>query len=53
MWQYIIVFLILAASVAYAAIRAYRSLKQAGQECYTACQGCELAKKCRKATKKD
>lgn len=53
MLQYIIVFLILAASIAYAAVRVYRSLKQADQGCYNACEGCVLAKKCRKIPKKD
>ena len=52
MLQYIIVFLILAASIAYAAVRVYRSLKQADQGCYNACQGCELAKNCKKQNEK-
>lgn len=52
MLQYIIVFLILAASIAYATVRVYRSLKQADQGCYNACQGCELAQNCMKQNEK-
>ena len=52
MLQYIIVFLILAASIAYAAVRVYRSLRHADQGCYNACEGCELAKNCKKKKEK-
>ena len=52
MLQYIVVFLILAASIAYAAVRVYRSLKQADQGCYNACEGCELDKNCKTQNEK-
>ena len=52
MLQYIIVFLILAASIAYAAVRVYRSLRQADQGCYNTCEGCQLAQNCKKQNEK-
>lgn len=53
MIQYIIIAIILAACVTYAAICIYRSIKQA-RECKNyQCSGCPFVKKCQKNKKKE
>ena len=47
MWQYGVIFLVVAATVGYAGYRVYRALTDPNE----ACKGCALAEKCTKKRK--
>ena len=47
MWQYGVIFLVVAVAVGYAGYRVYRSLTDPNE----ACKGCALAEKCTKKRK--
>ena len=53
MIQYIIIAIILAACVTYAAICIYRSIKQARECKNSQCSGCPFVEKCQKNKKKE